>query len=303
MEKEILYRTFDPSEIKAGELQGILQGAVAPRPICFASTIDKNGNVNLSPFSFFNIFSSKPPVLIFSPARRVRDNTIKHTLENVQEVPEVVINVVNYAMVQQTSLSSTEYPKGVNEFVKAGFTEEISLLVKPPRVKESPVQFECVVNQVVPLGEEGGAGNLVICEVKLIHVNPEVMTATGKIDQEKIDLVARLGGDWYCRAHGDALFEVPKPLKTFGMGVDQLPESISNSKILTGNDLGMLGNTEQLPDNDSVEVFKRMNKELQKIHATCSEETLKTELHKLAHHFLEQKKVEDAWKVLLSSQE
>lgn len=300
MQKEIAYRTFNPAEIKAAELQGLMQGAIAPRPICFASTIDSNGNVNLSPFSFFNMFSTKPPILIFSPARRVRDNSIKHTLENVQDIEEVVINVVNYAMVQQASLSSTEYAKGVNEFVKAGFTEEKSIFVKPPRVKESPVQFECIVNQVVPLGTEGGAGNLVICEVKLIHVNPEVMTATGKIDQEKIDLVARLGGDWYAHAHGSALFEVPKPLTTLGMGVDQLSDEIRSSKILTGNDLGMLGNTEHLPDADSIEVFRRMNRELQKIQESFTDEQLRNELHKLAHQYLEQNKVEDAWKVLLS---
>lgn len=300
MSKEILYRTFNPKEIKTSELQNLMQGSIAPRPICFASTIDKNGNVNLSPFSFFNMFSTKPPILIFSPARRVRDNTSKHTLANVNEVPEVVINIVNFDMVQQASLSSTEYPKGVNEFVKAGFTEEKSILIKPPRVKESPVQFECAVNQIISLGDEGGAGNLVICEIKLIHINPDVMTATGKIDQEKIDLVARLGGDWYSRAHGDALFEVPKPLHTLGMGVDKLPDEIRLSKILTGNDLGMLGNTEQLPDGDSIAVFKRMNKDLQKILGNFSDEQLKNELHKLAHQFLIEKKIEDAWKILLS---
>ncbi len=302
MEKKTLYRTFNPKEIKTSELQSLMQGSIAPRPICFASTIDKNGNVNLSPFSFFNMFSTKPPILIFSPSRRVRDNTSKHTLANVHEIPEVVINMVNFDMVQQMSLSSCEYPKGTNEFVKAGFTEEKSLLIKPPRVKESPVQFECVVNQIISLGDEGGAGNLIICEVKLIHINPDVMTATGKIDQEKIDLVARLGGDWYSRANGDSLFEVPKPLTTLGMGVDQLPDEIRFSKILTGNDLGMLGNTEQFPDADSIEVFKRMNKELQKIHIDFKddESALKNALHKLAHQYLEKGKVVDGWKVLLS---
>ena len=300
MKSDIQYRSFNPSEMRTVDLQALMQGSIAPRPICFASTIDKNGMVNLSPFSFYNMFSTKPPVLIFSPARRVRDNTIKHTLENVLEVPEVVINVVTFDMVQQTSLSSTEYPKELNEFVKAGFTEEKSLLVKPPRVKESPVQFECYVNQVVPLGEEGGAGNLVICEVKMIHVNPDVLTATGKIDQHKIDLVARLGGDWYCRANGNSLFEVPKPLTTLGMGVDKLPEAIRLSNYLTGNDLGMLGNTEHLPDVDAIEVFKRMNKELQYIHQSFSENEMQNELHKLAHEFLTENKVDDAWKVLLS---
>lgn len=294
------YRTYNPDELKVMDLQALMQGAVAPRPVCFASTVNKEGEVNLSPFSFFNMFSTKPPVLIFSPARRGRDNTTKHTLENVLEVPEVCINVVNYAMVQQASLASTEYGKGVNEFIKAGFTEEASLSIKPPRVKESPVQFECEVKQVVPLGTEGGAGNLVICEVKLFHVNMDVLNAVGKIDQQKIDLVARLGGDWYARAHGSALFEVPKPLTTLGMGVDALPESIRQSKILTGNDLGMLGNTETLPDKSSIEVYRKMHKELDQLHLNLKEGALLDALHKMAHELLEKKEVENAWKVLLS---
>ncbi|MFN4971842.1 MAG: flavin reductase family protein [Bacteroidota bacterium] len=294
------YRTYNPEELKVMDLQALLQGAIAPRPVCFASTIDKNGHVNLSPFSFFNIFSTKPPILIFSPARRGRDNTTKHTLENVLEVPEVCINVVTYSMVQQTSLASTEYPKGTNEFIKAGFTQEPSVTIKPPRVKESPVQLECVVNQVIPLGTEGGAGNLVICQVKLIHVNPDVLTATGRIDQEKIDLVARMGGDWYARAHGSALFEVPKPLTTLGMGVDQLPDSIKNSTVLTGNDLGMLANTEELPDTDSIEVYIRMHKELQAILTQPSGSERTDTLHRMAHELLLKKDVTSAWKVVLS---
>lgn len=298
--KEPQFRTYALSEMKVMDVQGLLQGAVAPRPICFASTVNKEGNINLSPFSFFNIFSSNPPIVIFSPARRGRDNTTKHTLENVLEVPEVCINMVNYDMVQQTSLSSTEYPKGVNEFIKAGLTAIPSTTIKPPRVKESPVQLECVVNQVVELGNQGGAGNLVICEVKLVHVNTEVINAVGKIDQEKIDLVARMGGDWYARANGNAIFEVPKPLTTLGMGVDALPESIRNSNILTGNDLGMLGNTEVLPDKDSIEVYIRMHKDLQKLLSTKSENELEQALHQMAHQLLLNKEVESAWKVLLS---
>lgn len=295
------YRTYNPSDLKVMELQGLLQGAVAPRPICFASTIDKEGNVNLSPFSFFNMFSTKPPILIFSPARRGRDNTTKHTLENVLEVPEVCINVVNYDMVQQMSLSSTEYPKGVNEFVKAGFTEESSILIKPPRVKESPVQFECVVNQVVPLGNEGGAGNLIICEIKLFHINPDVLNAVGKIDQQKIDLVARLGGDWYSRAHGEALFEVPKPLTTLGIGVDQLPANIRNSSVLSGNDLGMLGNVEQLPDPDAIAVYIRMHPEINQIIQTNDAQNAILKLHQKAKEALANKDVVAAWKILLSA--
>jgi len=294
------YSTFKPEELKVMELQGLLQGAIAPRPICFASTIDSKGNVNLSPFSFFNIFSTKPPILIFSPARRGRDNTTKHTLENVLEVPEVCINVVNYAMVQQTSLASTEYGKNVNEFIKAGFTQEASIGIKPPRVKESPVQLECKVNQVIALGTEGGAGNLVICEVMLFHINNEVLNAAGKIDQHKIDLVARLGGDWYSRANGASLFEVPKPLTSLGIGVDALPEKIRLSKFLTGNHLGMLGNIEKLPDGNEIEIYKLVNKELITIGNEFSGIDLENEIHKLAGKLLDQNQVVDAWKVLLS---
>lgn len=295
------YRSYNPDELKVMELQGLLQGAIAPRPICLASTIDANGQVNLSPFSFFNMFSTKPPILIFSPARRGRDNTTKHTLENVLDVPEVCINVVNYAMVQQTSLSSTEYPKNTNEFIKSGLTPEPSLTIKPPRVKQSPVQLECIVNQVIPLGVEGGAGNLVICEVKLFHVHVDVLNAVGKIDQNKIDLVSRLGGDWYARASGAALFEVPKPLTTLGIGVDSLPDEIRLSKILTGNDLGMLGNTEHLPNASDVEVYLRMHKNLLELHQALTGDELTDALHKIAHELLLQNQVESAWKVLLSS--
>ena len=238
---------IDPKEIPIPKMHSYLLGAVAPRPIAFASTIDKAGNINLSPFSFFNVFSANPPIMIFSPSRRGKNNTTKHTYENVLEVPEVVINIVNYALVQQASLSSTEYDKGVNEFVKAGLTPVVSDRVKPPRVGESPVSFECKVNQVIPLGDQGGAGNLVICEVLLMHVKEEVLDEEGKIDQSKLGAVARMGGDHYCRAHGNAIFTVPKPLTTIGIGVDEIPEVIRESNILTGNDLGMLGNVERLP--------------------------------------------------------
>ena len=232
---------INPKDIPVPQLHGYLLGAVGPRPIAFASTIDSEGNPNLSPFSFFNVFSANPPILIFSPARRGRDNTTKHTYENVKEVAEVVINVVNYDIVEQMSLSSTEYPKGVNEFIKAGFTPLESETIKPLRVKESPIQFECRVNEVVELGDGGGAGNLVICEVLMIHIKDEVLDSNGKIDQKKIDLVGRMGGNWYCHANGDALFEVEKPLATLGIGIDNIPEDIRNSSILTGNDLGKLG--------------------------------------------------------------
>ncbi len=294
-------RTITPKEKPLAEFHNMLLTAISPRPICFASTVDKDGNPNLSPFSFFNVFGSNPPTLIFSPARRVRDNTIKHTLENILETKEVVINVVNYDMVQQMSLASCEYPKGVNEFEKSGFTPIASQMVKPFRVKESPVQFECVVKQVIYTGEEGGAGNLIICEMVLMHVADDVLTATGGIDQHKIDLVARAGYDYYVRS-SKALFEVPKPNRNLGMGVDALPESIRLSKVLTGNDLGMLANEQTLPDADSIEVFKRMNKELQDIHQLHENHDAlrELELHKMAHQYLEANKPVDAWKVLLS---
>ena len=233
-------------------MQQLLLSAVAPRPIAFASTISAAGEINLSPYSFFNAFSANPPILIFSPARRVRDNTTKHTLENVLEVPECVINIMNYGMVEQASLASTEYPRGTNEFVKAGFTEAPSEVVKPPRVAESPVAFECKVNEVIHLGTEGGAGNLVICEVLLVHLHDNYATKEGKLDQHQLDLVARLGGNYYARASGDALFEIPKPLTTLGVGVDALPKEVRVSNFLTGNQLGRLGNTEQLPTAEGI---------------------------------------------------
>ncbi|MFN4945074.1 MAG: flavin reductase family protein [Chryseotalea sp.] len=242
-----MYKRIDPKEVSTGVLHSYLLGAIAPRPIAFASTIDKEGKVNLSPFSFFNVFGANPPILIFSPARRGRDNTVKHSYENVLEVPEVTINIVDYAMVQQMSLASTEYPKGVNEFVKAGLTEIPSEKVKPPRVANAPASFECKVLQVIPTGIEGGAGNLIICEVVLVHIANRVLDANGKIDPFKLDAVARMGGDWYCRANGDALFTVPKPLEKIGIGIDQLPDEIRLSKVLTGNELAMLANIEALP--------------------------------------------------------
>ena len=293
--------TINTADLKPAELQNYLQYAIAPRPICFVSTIDKQGNVNLSPFSFFNIFSINPPVCVFSPSRRVRDNTTKHSLENILEVPECVINIVNYDMVQQTSLASVEYPKGVNEFVKAGFTQISSELVRPPRVAESPVQMECLIRQVIPLGENAGAGNLVLAEIKRIHINEDILDESGKIDQAKIDLVARLGGDWYCRVGVDNLFEVEKPVRTLGIGVDSLPASIRYSEILTGKNLGQLGNVENLPSDEEIAEF-RADPELRKIlDATIGDaQTRERELHQYARRLLEAGNVVDAWKVLLS---
>lgn len=240
-------RSIDPHMIPVPKLHRTILGAVAPRPIAFASTVDAKGIHNLSPFSFFNAFGVNPTTLIFSPSRRGRDNTVKHTYENVKEVPEVVINVVNYAMVEQMNLSSTEYPKDVNEFIKAGFTPIPSETVKPFRVKESPVQFECTVRDVIETGDKGGAANLVICEINLIHLDPDILDEEGEIDQHKIDLVGRMGGNYYCRTSGDALFTVKKPLQKLGIGVDALPEEVRLSKVLSGNDLGRLGNQESLP--------------------------------------------------------
>lgn len=292
--------TLKTSELSPMQLQNYLQYAIAPRPICFASTIDTEGNVNLSPFSFFNMFSTNPPMCIFSPARRVRDNTTKHTLENVLQVKECVINIVNYAMVQQTSLASTEYAKGVNEFEKAGFTMQESHLVKPPRVAEAPVQLECVVNEVIPLGDQHGAGNLVLAEIKLIHIKEDILDEDGKIDQAKIDLVARLGGDWYCRVTPENLFKVAKPLTTLGIGVSALPISVRNSHILTGNDLGMLGNIEQLPTAAEIDAMRWNTSVKDILDATIGDETNRErELHELAHQLLAIGNVVDALKVVL----
>ncbi|MBW4890026.1 flavin reductase family protein [Mucilaginibacter sp. HMF5004] len=248
--------TLNVKDLSTPDLHNYLQHAIAPRPICFASTIDGGGRVNLSPFSFFNMFSSNPPVCVFSPSRRTRDNTTKHTLQNIYEVPEVVINMVNYAMVQQTSLASVEYPKGVNEFIKAGLTQLPSQLIKPPRVAEAPIQLECVVNDVIALGGKGGAGNLVMAEIKLIHISESILNENRTIDQLKTDFVARMGGDWYCRANKDNMFKVPKPNTEIGMGIDALPHHIRNSKILTGNNLGQLGNLAGLPDGASVKAYR-----------------------------------------------
>ncbi len=287
--------SISPEDVKTSILHGYLLAAVSPRPIAFASTVDVDGNINLSPFSFFNVFSAKPPILIFSPARRVRDNSTKHTLENVLNTKEVVINIVSYAMVQQMSLSSTEYAKGVNEFKKAGFTELKSDTVKPPRVAESPVQIECKVNEVISLGNEGGAGNLVICEVVKLHVNENILDENGTIDPFKIDTVSRLGGNWYGRPKS-GLFEVPKPLSTLGIGVDSLPEHIRNSKILTGNDLGMLGNVEKMPTKTEIEDYKNSSEELKKL---ITENNIES-LHKKAQSFLIEGKIEEAWKLLIA---
>lgn len=249
--------TIDPNSITTAELHSILLTAVAPRPIAFASTVDANGNVNLSPFSFFNVFSANPPILIFSPARSVKNNTTKHTLENAKATKEVVINIVNFPIVEQMSLSSTAYDVGVNEFIKSGLTPIPSVKVTPPRVAESPVSFECVVDNIIELGKEGGAGNLVISRVVCIHINNKYTDANGNLDTKKLDLVARMGGSWYARIIEESLFEIPKPLFNKGIGVDSLPKHVLNSTILTGNNLGRLGNLPAIPSSKEIEKIKK----------------------------------------------
>jgi len=291
---------IDPKDLSTAAFHNYMLGAVTPRPIAFASTIDAQGNVNLSPFSFFNAFGSNPPTLIFAPARRVRDNTTKHTHENVIEVPEVVINIVSYDMVQQVSLASVEYGKGVNEFKKAGFTEQKSSRVMPPRVAEAKIAFECKVKQVIELGDSGGAGNLIICEIILMHLSDKILDENGNIDPFKIDTVGRLGGDWYVRVNGDALFEVPKPVRTIGIGYDQIPEHIRNSKVLNGNDLGKLGNVVNLPTSYELKAFVEDSDNLLWIKKLPNDTELRhNQLQNIAKQYLNDQDIATAWKVLL----
>lgn len=292
--------TFDPKDLSVPKLHQYLLGAVGPRPIAFASTIDAEGNSNLAPFSFFNVFSANPPIMIFSPARSGRTNTTKDTYNNVKVIPEVVINIVNYAMVHQMSLASSPYPAGISEFEKAGFTPVNSETIRPKRVAEAPVQFECRVNEVIELGHEGGAGNLVICEVLKIHIHEEVLDENGMIDQHKIDLVSRMGGNWYCRADKNSMFEITKPITSCGIGFDQIPGDIRRSKVLTGNDLGHLGGIEELPDETDVNEFKLL--ELSELFISLKDEPAELELalHRRAQELLNENKLKEAWMTLLS---
>ncbi|MGY6562016.1 MAG: flavin reductase family protein [Luteibaculaceae bacterium] len=287
-------------DIATAKLHQLLLGGVAPRPIAFVSTVNKDGHPNLSPYSFFNIFSSNPPIAIFAPNRRVRDNSNKHTFFNAKEVPEVVINIVSYSMVQQMSLSSTEYAEGVNEFLKAGFSQEDSKTVRPPRVAEAPMALECKVREIIELGDQPGAGNLIVCEILHVHVKDEVLDQNGLVDPFKIDLVSRMGGNWYCRANGEAIFEVAKPLSSLGIGVDAIPEDIRFSKILTGNDLGMLGNVESLPNETDVNEYKLVELADLFVELEDNPALLEEKLHLMAKEFLAQGKVEEAWKTLLT---
>lgn len=292
---------INPKEIKTGELHAYMLSVVAPRPIAFASTVDKNGNPNLSPFSFFNAFGSNPPILVFSPARRVRDNTIKHTLENCRDTNEVVISVVTYPIVQQASLASCEYPKGVSEFEKAGFTPTPATLVKPFLVKESPVNIECNVLEIIETGTKGGAGNLIICEIVLMHINDNVLDDDKKVNPHKLDLVARMGYDYYCRASGNAIFTVAKPNLKLGIGIDALPDEIKNSAVLTGNDLGMLANVEAMPTADEIKSYNQ-EEDISKFNTALAADPAnqKATRHIAAKKLLEAGKVTDAWKILLS---
>lgn len=292
-------KSIDPNAIPQAELHAYLISAVAPRPICFASTIDKEGRVNLSPFSFFNVFSSNPPIMVFSPARRGRDKSNKHTFDNIVETKETVINIVNYPLVEQMSLASTEYDRGVNEFVKAGLTQVESDIVGPPRVGEAPVAFECTVDQVIELGTGGGAGNLIIARVVMIHIQESYFDEAGKLDTPKLDLVARMGGSWYTRANGDSLFEIPKPLRTRGIGIDQLPLFIRNSHILSANNLGRLGNVESLPDLSESRTLMENIEVKSLIEQNNNGETLKTKLHLLAQQWLETGKTKNALQLLI----
>lgn len=293
-------KTIDPKDIKIPQLHRYLLGAVGPRPIAFASTIDKDGIANLAPFSFFNAFSANPPILVFSPARSGRTNTNKDTYNNIKDLPEVVINVVNYDLVHQMSLASSPYPSSTDEFIKSGLTPLDSECIKPYRIKESPVQFECKVNQVIELGDQGGAGNLIICEVLRIHVDEEILDDNQMIDQHKIDLVSRMGGNWYCRADENSMFEIPKPITTCGIGYDELPEDIRKSEVLTANNLGQLSGIESLPNETDVNEYKLI--ELSELFLSLDDDAtqLEIEIHKRAKLLLEKNNLEEAWLTLLS---
>ena len=287
-------------DLPPADVQNYLQHAIAPRPICFASTINNAGNINLSPFSFFNLFSSNPPIVIFSPSRRVRDNSTKHTLQNVLELPEVVINIVDYDMVQQTSLASCEFAKEINEFEKAGFTMQPATLVKPPMVKESKIKLECKIIEVKPLGSEGGAGNLVICEVLVMHIDESILDGNNKIDQTKIQHVARLGGDWYCKVDESNLFKVAKPNTQLGIGIDALQAGIRNSIVLSGNQLGQLANVNEIPFIDTAFNDDRLKNIIQ--YFSINSVDMENELHQYAKELLDAGKVKEAWQVLLATE-
>jgi flavin reductase (DIM6/NTAB) family NADH-FMN oxidoreductase RutF len=291
--------TIDMTDLSLVRQQQYLQHAIAPRPVCFASTIDRNGEVNLSPFSFFNLFSINPPIVIFSPLKRMRDNKTKHTLDNVREVPEVVINIVDFDMVQQVSLASCEFPKGINEFIKAGFTSEPATIVRPPMVKESKIKLECRVNEIKEMGTEGGAGNLILCQIVRMHIDEAILNEDMMIDQQKLNLVARLGGDWYSEVNNRNLFKVPKPNTQVGIGIDQLPESVRKSRILTGNNLGQLANVNELPVIEPSFTDDKLKNIIQ--YYSINPEEMESEIHLYAKELLDHNQLSAAWQVLLST--
>jgi len=292
--------SIDLIEMGIPKAHHYLLSAVGPRPICFASTLDKKGNPNLAPFSFFNVFSSNPPIAVFSPSRSGRTGKHKDTFNNIQEINEVVINLVDFKMVEQMSLASSPYEPKVNEFIKSGFTPIESELIKPFRVKEAPIQMECKVIEVKKLGDNNGAGNLIICKILKMHISDDILDNNQMIDQEKIDLVARMGGDWYCRTDKRSMFKITKPITSKGIGFDQIPDEILNSKILSGNDLGKLGGIEILPNETEVNDFKLV--ELSELFISLEDDAnaLEIALHKKAQEFLEKDELENAWKTLLS---
>ena len=292
--------SLDPKELTVQRLHQLLLGAIGPRPIAFASTLDADGNANLAPFSFFNVFSANPPILVFSPARSGRTGQSKDTFNNAKAIPEVVINVVNYNMVHQMSLASSPYAPGVDEFIKAGFTPLASEKVAPFRVAEAPVQFECKVNQIIELGQEGGAGNLIICEVVQLHIQEELLNENGLIDQHKIDMVERMGGDWYCRANTTSMFEIKKPITTCGIGYDALPQDIKSSQVLSANDLGQLAGIEELPNETDVNEYKLLELSTLFLELEHDASALEQALHQKAHELLAQNLLEEAWLTLLS---
>jgi flavin reductase (DIM6/NTAB) family NADH-FMN oxidoreductase RutF len=292
--------SLDPKELTVQRLHQLLLGAVGPRPIAFASTLDPEGRPNLAPFSFFNVFSANPPILVFSPARSGRTGQSKDTFNNAKVVPEVVVNVVNYNMVHQMSLASSPYAPDVDEFVKAGFTALASQKVAPFRVAEAPVQFECKVQQIIELGQEGGAGNLIICEVVQMHIHEDLLNENGLIDQHKIDLVARMGGDWYCRANTESMFEIKKPISTCGIGYDALPQDIKNSQRLSANDLGQLAGIEEIPNETDVNEYKLLELSTLFLDLEHDANALEQALHQRAHELLAQNQLEEAWLTLLS---
>jgi flavin reductase (DIM6/NTAB) family NADH-FMN oxidoreductase RutF len=296
-----MYKSFDPKDLPTPQLHEYLLATIAPRPIAWASTVDKNGRVNLAPFSFFNVFGSNPPILIFSPSRRVKDNTTKHTLRNVQETGECVINIANYELAGQMVLSSGEYSDEINEFELAGLETEASVKVKAPRVKGAPAHFECKVREIIPMGEHGGAANLIICEVIHLHLNENVFNEEGKVDPYKVDNVARLGRIWYTRAR-EGLYQMGAPRGDQShMGYGRLPESLLKSRYLTGNELAMLAGTSYMPTEEEIKMVKESTgmQEIYEKYAAHPEE-LQSKVHNLAKTLIHDNKIEEAWRVLLS---